>query len=66
MSTTSYEYKGHTIQINTSERKGSWNWDFTIDGTHYSESRERPLQNEQIILDEGKTAAERVVDRMVA
>ena len=64
MARETVEYKGHVIEAQTHKAGSAYSWSYTIDGSNYRESRDRPLKSEQVMLHEAVDAAKRHVDSM--
>jgi hypothetical protein len=60
------EYKGHQIVVDTIKRGKGYAWSYVIDGERLREGQDRPLNNEQLMLDEAIREAKHEIDRMGA
>jgi hypothetical protein len=61
----SEDYKGHVIEAEAREVKpGRWTWSYVIDGEHYQAGGDRPLQSEDLMIDEALESARRRIDAM--
>jgi hypothetical protein len=59
----SEEYRGCDVEVWTTEvRRGTFNWEYTIDGQHLTAGRDRPLQDEDLALNEGLQDAKMRID----
>ena len=58
------EYKGHTIAAWTFKLGHGWQWSYSIDAGPIRSGRDRPLDNEEIMLDEAMRHAKSEIDNM--
>lgn len=56
-------YKGHAIWAETFKEGKGWRWSYQIDGGPLRECRDRPLRNEQLMLEEAIGEAKHEIDR---
>ncbi len=58
------EYKGRSITVDILKRGSGWTWSYQIDDGPLRESRERPLPNQNVVLNEAIRRAKAEIDRM--
>jgi hypothetical protein len=58
------EYKGYHMTVDTVKRGNGYAWSYQIDGGRLRECHDRPLRNEEIMLQEAIGQAKAQIDHM--
>jgi hypothetical protein len=61
-----FQYKGHEVTVEVSKLGHGWSWSYVLDGTTLVECKDRPLRSADLMLAEGKEAAQHHIDRLAA
>jgi hypothetical protein len=59
-----FEYKKKWVVVDTYSVGHGWLWTYQIDGGPPREERDRPLRNEELVLQNGVREAKAEIDRM--
>ena len=58
------EYKGKTIQAYTYKAGNGFRWTYQIDGGISRDCKDRPIQSEELMLNEAISQAKTAIDRI--